>query len=188
MDSTPCNIRFYGTSDSYLSISSGLCTPVDTELDRLSIFEFSTAAVFQHSPLGDVLKSLKNLSLEKDSRPNYVRFELETDDEEFRFPPATHFIATVDDLTDVLDYGSEDIDGMDDDADKEQSQYPPFTGRWMATSTYDVYMVDTPAKKDDDGTQDLDVDKPVDEPPNAASAAPLTIASGKGKQYRHQRQ
>ena len=94
--------------------------PTDTELDQLSIFEFSAADFFQHSPLGDMLKSLKKLSLEKDSQPNYVRFELETDDEEFRFPPATHFIATVDDLTDVLDYGSEDIDVMDDDADKEQ--------------------------------------------------------------------
>ena len=67
------------------------------------------------------------MSLEKDSQPNYVRFELETDDEEFCFPPTTHFIAIVDDLTDVLDYGSEDIDGMDDDADKEQGQDPPFT-------------------------------------------------------------
>ena len=106
--------------------------------------------MFQHSHWGDVLKSLKNVSLGKDSQPNYVRFELETDDEEFRFPPATHFIATVDDLTDVLDYGSEDIDGMDDDADKEQSQDPPFTGHWTATSSYDVYMVDTPKGFGDD--------------------------------------
>ena len=59
-------------------------------------------------------------------------------------PTCHHFIATVDDLTDVLDYGSKDIDGMDDDADKEQGQDPPFTGRWTATSSYDVYMVDTP--------------------------------------------
>ena len=150
MDSTPCNIRFNETSDSSPVISSGLCTPADTELDRLSIFEFSAADVFQHSPLGDVLKSLKNLSLEKDSQPNYVRFELEMDDEEFCFPPATHFIATVDDLTDVLDYGSEDIDGMDDDAEKEQGQDLPFTGRWTATSSYDVYMVDTPKGSGDD--------------------------------------
>ena len=43
-----------------------------------------------------------------------------------------------------LDYASEDIDGMDDDAEEEQSQNPSFNGRWTATSTYDVYMVDTP--------------------------------------------
>ena len=28
-------------------------------------------------------------------------------------------IATVEDLTEMLDYGSEDIDGMDDDAEEE---------------------------------------------------------------------
>ena len=145
-DSTRCNICVNRTPDSSPVMSSGPCTPANTELDRLSIFEFSAADIFQHSPLGDVLNSLKNLSLEKDSQPNYVRFELEADDGEVRFPTATHFIATVDDLTDVLDYGFEDINGMDDDADKEQGQDPPFTGCWTATSSYDVYMVDTPKK------------------------------------------
>jgi hypothetical protein len=65
----------------------------------------------------------------------------------------------------MLDYASEDIDGMDDDAGVEPGQNPPITGRWMATSTYDVYMVDTPEKKDDDGTQDPIEDKPVEAPP-----------------------
>ena len=98
--------------------------------------------------------------MEKDSQPNYVRFELEADDGEVCFPPATHFIATVDDLTDVLDYGSEDIDDMDDDADKEQGQDPPFTRRWTATSSYDVYMVDTPKKASDDDKGDPVANKP----------------------------
>ena len=94
----------------------------------MPIFEFSAADMFQHSPLGDVLSSLKNLSLAGDSQPNYIRFELQDDDREFRSPPATHFIATVKDLTDMLDYGSDDIDGMDDDAGEEEAQDPPFTG------------------------------------------------------------
>ena len=86
-----------------------------------------------------------------DSQPNYVRFELEPDDEgEFRFPPTTHFVATVEDLTDALDYDSEDIVGMDDDAGDEEVQNPPFTGRWTATSSYDVYMVDTPKNNSGD--------------------------------------
>ena len=89
-----------------------------------------------------MLSSLKSLSLSGDSRPNYLRLEWEADDEELRFPPTTHFIATVDDLTDRLDYDSEDIDGMDDDAGEEQE--PPPTGHWTATSSYDIYMVDTP--------------------------------------------
>ena len=35
---------------------------------------------------------------------------------EFVAHPHTHLIATVDDLTDMLDFDSEDIDGMDNDA------------------------------------------------------------------------
>ena len=66
-----------------------------------------------------MLNSLKALSLAGGLQPNYIRFELEADDGELRFPPTAHFIVTVEDLTDMLDYGSEDIDGMDDDADEE---------------------------------------------------------------------
>ena len=73
-----------------------------------------------------------------DSQPNYIRFELEADDREFRSPPATHFIATVKDLTDMLDYVSDDIDGMDDDAGEEEAQNPPFTVRWTTTCSYEV--------------------------------------------------
>ena len=39
---------------------------------------------------------------------------------------------------------------MDDDADKEQGQDPPFTGHWTATSSYDVYTVDTPKGSSND--------------------------------------
>ena len=67
------------------------------------------------------------------------------DDEEIRSPPTTHLVATVDDLTDILDFDSEDIDGMDDNAGDEQE--PPPTGRWTATSSYDIYIWWTPPKK-----------------------------------------
>ena len=130
-------------------------------LNLIAIFEFSAADIFQHSPLGNVLNSLINPSLAGDSQPNYVRFELEADDGgEFRFPPTTHFIATVEDLTDTLDYDSEDIDGMDDDAREEQAENPPFTGHWTAPSSYDVYMVDTPKAGNDDDKEDPVEDKP----------------------------
>ena len=119
--------------------------------------EFSSADIFQHSPFGDVLNSLKSLSLSGDSRPNYVRLEWEVDDEELHFPPTTHFIATVDDLTDMLDYDSDDIDGIDDDAEEEQEQ--PHTGRWTATSSYDIYMVDTPKENNGDDENPVE-DKP----------------------------
>ena len=62
-----------------------------------------------------MLNSLKSLSLSGDPWPNYVRLEWEADDEELRYPPTTHLI----DLADMLDFDSEDIDGMDDDAGEE---------------------------------------------------------------------
>ena len=107
--------------------------------------------------MGDVLDSLKSLSLSGDSWPNHVRLEWEADNEEIRSPPTTHLIATVDDLTDMLNFDSEDIDGMDDDAGDEQE--PPPTGRWTATSSYDIYMVDTPKEGNGDETTEDDPSK-----------------------------
>ena len=91
-DLTSCDVYVTGTSDSSPAISSEPCASADAELDQLSIFESSAADIFRHSPFGDVLDSLKNLSLAGDPQPNYVRFELEADDGEFRFPPTTHVI------------------------------------------------------------------------------------------------
>ena len=119
--------------------------------------EFTSVDIFQHSPFGDVLNSLRSLSLSGEPWPNYVRLEWDADDEEIRCPPTTHLVATVDDLTDMLDFGSEDIDGMDDDAGDEQE--PPPTGRWTATSSYDIYMVDTPKEGNGDKTAEDDPSK-----------------------------
>ena len=47
--------------------------------------------------------------------PNYAQPRLGAEGGEFYVPPTTHFIATVKDLTDMLDYGPEDNGGMDDD-------------------------------------------------------------------------
>ena len=96
-----------------------------------------------------MLNSLRSLSLSGEPWPNYVQLGWYADDEEIQTPPTTHFVATIDDLTDMLDFDSEDIDSIDDDAGDEQE--PPPTGRWAATSSYDIYMVDTP--KDGDGEE-----------------------------------
>jgi hypothetical protein len=84
---------------------------------------------------------------------------------EFCVPPTTHLVATVEDLTDMLDYASEDY--MDEDIDVPPLMAPSLatssTGKWTATSTYDVYMVDTPIK-DGDATK-KDGDDPAEEPP-----------------------
>ena len=98
--------------------------------------EFTSADIFQHSPLGDVLNSLKSLSLSGDSWLNYVRLEREADNEEIRSLPTTHLIATIDDSTDMLDFDSEDIEGINGDAREDQE--PPPTRRWTATSSYDI--------------------------------------------------
>ena len=52
----------------------------------------------------------------------------------------------------MLDFDSADIDGMDNNAGGEDE--PPPTGRWKSTSSYDVYMVDTPKEDDDEERKD----------------------------------
>ena len=105
--------------------------------------EFTAADIFQHSPFGDMLNSLKSLSLTGDSWPNYVRLEWEAGDEGICCPPTTHFIATIEDLTDVLDFDSEGIDGMDVDAEEDSESL----GCWTTTSSHDIYMMDKPKRK-----------------------------------------
>ena len=74
----------------------------------------------------------------------------EAGDEGICCPPTTHFIATIDDLTDVLDFDSEDIDGMDDDA----GEAPESLGCGTTTLAHDICMVDTPNKDDNDKPED----------------------------------
>ena len=50
----------------------------------------------------------------------------------------------------MLDFDSEDIYGMDTDAGDDEEPAP--IGPWKATSSYDIYMVDTPKEGDGDGT------------------------------------
>ena len=107
--------------------------------------EFTSADIFQHSPFGDILNSLRSLSLSGESWPNYVWQDWDADDEEIHRPPTTHLVATVDDLTNTLDFDSKDIDGMDDDAEEEEE--PPPTRHWTATSSYDIYGGHTQRKQ-----------------------------------------
>ena len=120
--------------------------PPPSESDWAPIMEFMATDVFQHSPFGDILKSLKSLSLSGEPWPDYGQQGLDTDDEEIQSPPTTNFVATVDDLTDMIDFDSEDIDGMDADEGDDQETAP--IGNWKATSSYDIYMMDTPKAGD----------------------------------------
>ena len=85
------------------------------------------------------------------------------DNEEIQSPPTTHLVATVDDLTDMLDFDSEDINGMDDDAGDDQEPAP--TGHWKATSSYDIYMVDTPKGSDNEEQRDVAKDNSPNKQP-----------------------
>ena len=123
-----------GPPDSYPVVGSGPHTLEPAEPGWASVMEFTATDIFQHSPFGDMPNSLKSLSLSGGSGPNYVRLEWEAGDEGIRYPPTAHFIATVNDLTDVLDFDSEDIDGMDDDA----GESPESLGRGTTTLPHDI--------------------------------------------------
>ncbi|KAE8805474.1 hypothetical protein D1007_18397 [Hordeum vulgare] len=79
-------------------------------------------------------------------------------------PPSTHFVATIEDLTDLLGFSSEEAEDMDTSI---QSPSPAITRRWTETSKYDVYMVDNPrdegamGKSDDDTPVKNSGDEPV---------------------------
>ena len=57
----------------------------------------------------------------------------------------------------MLDFDSEDIDGMDADAGDDQEPSP--IGNCKATSSYDIYMVDTPKYGNGNGTAEDDPSK-----------------------------
>ena len=63
----------------------------------------------------------------------------------------------------MLDFSSEDINGMDDDAGEEQE--PPPKGRWTTTSSYDIYMVDTPRENNGEERKDTMEDNPLKKQP-----------------------
>ena len=72
----------------------------------------------------------------------HTQVGLEAGQEGFFVPPTTHLVATIEDLMDMLDYASEEAEDMEEE---DRAPTPVNTGRWTATSTYDVYMVDTTA-------------------------------------------
>ena len=75
----------------------------------------------------------------------------------------------------MLDFDSEDIDGMDDDAGDEEEPLP--TGHCTATTSYDIYMVDTPKEGNGDETA---ADDPSKKQPNAdVSGTALSPAKAK---------
>ena len=100
------------------------------------------------SHLNGMPDRIQRMSISDDQTSVYDKLRLKADDREIYIPPTTHQVATVDDLTDILDYTSEEAANMDEDLDATPETTVPstHTGRRTATSMYDVYMVDTPKK------------------------------------------
>jgi hypothetical protein len=96
------------------------------------------------SHLNEMLDRIQSMSISDGKTSVYNQIGLKADDREIYIPPTTHLVATIDDLTDVLDYG--EPSDMEEDADDPiETTLPSVSaGKWTATSTYDVYMVDTP--------------------------------------------
>ena len=63
----------------------------------------------------------------------------------------------------MLDFDSKYIDGMDGDAGDDQE--PPPAGRWTATSSHDIYMVDTPKENNDEERKDATKDSSLEKQP-----------------------
>ena len=79
-----------GPPYSYPVVGSGPRAPEPAEPSSAPVMEFTAADIFQHSPLRDMLNSIKSLSLSGGSGSNYVRPEWEAGDEEFfAHPPPT---------------------------------------------------------------------------------------------------
>ena len=86
-DFTSYETRVTEPLDSSPATGSEPPASVPIESDWAPIMEFTSADIFQHSPFGDVLNSLRSLSLSGEPWPNYVRLEWDAVDEKIRCPP-----------------------------------------------------------------------------------------------------
>ena len=86
-DFTSYETRAAESLDSSPAMGSEPPASAPIESDWAPIMEFTSADIFQHSPFGDVLNSLRSLSLSGEPWPNYIRLEWDADDEEIRSPP-----------------------------------------------------------------------------------------------------
>lgn len=83
--------------------------------------------------LKETLDQIHTLQISYNQSPTCVKIGFEVDYEDFYGPPTTNFVATVEDLTEALDYASEEHVDMDNEA---YYPTPVNTGQWTATSTY----------------------------------------------------
>ena len=92
-DLVPCEARDSEVPDS--SPDSEPPAPLPIKSDWAPVMEFTSADIFQHSPFGDILNSLRSLSFSGEPWSDCGQQDWDADDEEIRRPPTTHFVATV---------------------------------------------------------------------------------------------
>lgn len=74
----------------------------------------------------------------------------------FFYSPTTHLVANVKDLTNVLEGTADEAEEKEEETNESTESRQPATSIWKETTTYDIYMVDTPNTSnngdgDDDG-------------------------------------
>ena len=80
----------FGPPDSHPDVGSCPRAPEPAEPGWAPVMEFTAVDIFQHSPFGDMLNSLKTPSLTENSGPNYVRLEWKQATKKFfTHPPPT---------------------------------------------------------------------------------------------------
>ena len=81
-DFTPYKSRVAEPLDSSPATDSEPPASVPAESDWAPIMEFTATDIFQHSPFGDILNSLRSLSLSGEPWPDYGQQDWDADDEE----------------------------------------------------------------------------------------------------------
>ena len=87
-DLVPCKAHDSEVPDSLPD--SELPAPLLIKSDWAPIMEFTAADIIQHSPFGDILNSLKYLSLSGEPWTDCGQDGWDADDEEIQSPPTTH--------------------------------------------------------------------------------------------------
>ena len=97
--------------------------------------------------LSNMLDRIQSLEISNDQNSLYDRIWEDRDKAGIFSPPTTHLVAAVEDLTNILANAFEEATDMDEDVgDNSYTTLPPavtYNGKWVRTSTYHVYMVDT---------------------------------------------
>ena len=68
------------------SLDSEPPAPLPIKSDWAPVMEFTAVDIFQHSPFGDIMNSLKSLSLSGEPWPDYGQEGWDADDEEIQCP------------------------------------------------------------------------------------------------------